>query len=67
MTPRLNTRFLGQILGKTEDGVTQYLGVKYANLKHRLADAELIENRVGDALDATKDGFVQTSIAGFQL
>ncbi|KAJ5812667.1 carboxylesterase [Penicillium riverlandense] len=56
MTSILNTRFLGQTLGRTEDGVTQYLGVKYANLKHRLADAELIENRVGDGLDATKDG-----------
>lgn len=58
MTSRLSTRFLGQIIGRTEDGVTQYLGVKYANLKNRLADAEPIENRDGDALDATNDGFV---------
>ncbi|KAL1852578.1 hypothetical protein Plec18170_005709 [Paecilomyces lecythidis] len=52
----LKTTSLGEIRGKTVDGVTQYLGVKYASLKNRLANAELVEVRDGDVLDATKDG-----------
>ncbi|KAJ9288700.1 hypothetical protein DTO021C3_3729 [Paecilomyces variotii] len=52
----LRTTSLGEIRGKTADGVTQYLGVKYASLRNRLADAELVETREGDILDATKDG-----------
>lgn len=35
--------------------MVQYLGVKYATLKSRLADAELVERREG-VLDATRDG-----------
>lgn len=52
----IKTTSLGEIRGKTVDGISQYLGVKYASLKNRLADAELIEKRDGDILDATKDG-----------
>ncbi|KAJ6133836.1 hypothetical protein N7523_000158 [Penicillium sp. IBT 18751x] len=56
MTTILKTRSLGDIRGKCEGGVTQFLGIKYANLKDRFADAELIEERKGDILDALTDG-----------
>ena len=56
MTATIKTSSLGLIRGKVEDGVVQYLGVTYATLKDRLADAELIIAREGDILDATKDG-----------
>lgn len=56
MAALLNTTALGKVQGTTKDGVTQYLGIKYATLKNRLADAELIAERDGDVLDATKDG-----------
>ncbi|KAJ5894816.1 hypothetical protein N7495_006507 [Penicillium taxi] len=41
--------------GKTADRVTQYLGIKYANLKDRFASAELITSQNG-IFDATTDG-----------
>jgi hypothetical protein len=56
MTTTLATRSFGDIRGKTGEGVTQFLGIKYANLNNRLADAELIEERKGDVIDATTDG-----------
>jgi carboxylesterase type B len=56
MASTLKTTFLGEIRGKTENGVTKYLGIKYANLKNRLADAELIEQSLEAAIDATNDG-----------
>ncbi|KAL2222273.1 putative carboxylesterase [Thermoascus aurantiacus ATCC 26904] len=56
MTTILKTTSLGEIRGKVADGVVQYLGIKYASLRNRFADAELIEKRDGDVLDATKDG-----------
>lgn len=56
MTTVLTTASLGDIRGKTGEGVTQFLGIKYANLKDRFADAELVEQRTGGVLDATTDG-----------
>ncbi|RJE26204.1 Carboxylesterase [Aspergillus sclerotialis] len=57
MTSVLKTTSLGEIRGKHDDGVVQYLGLKYASLKNRLADAELVDSRKdGSVLDATKDG-----------
>ena len=58
MTTPLQTTHLGQIQGKTVDGVTHYLGLKYASLRNRLADAELVVSRAAEdgVLDATKDG-----------
>lgn len=57
MASVLKTTSLGEIRGKHDDGVVQYLGVKYATLKNRLADAEIIDTRKDDGiLDATKDG-----------
>lgn len=56
MVSVLHTSSLGDLRGKDHDGVVQYLGLQYATLKNRLADAELVEGRNGDVLDATKDG-----------
>jgi hypothetical protein len=61
MTSILKTTSLGEIRGKTVDGVVNYLGIKYASLRDRLAEAELVERRDGDVLDATKDGSVLDS------
>ncbi|KAJ5982992.1 hypothetical protein N7481_005091 [Penicillium waksmanii] len=56
MTTILKTEALGDIRGKSDGIVSQFLGIQYATLKNRLADAELIEQRHGDILDATRDG-----------
>lgn len=55
-TTTLTTTALGQICGLNKAGVTQYLGIKYASLTDRLADAQLVASRHGDVLDATRDG-----------
>ncbi|RAH50329.1 putative carboxylesterase [Aspergillus brunneoviolaceus CBS 621.78] len=52
----LLTQNLGKIRGRDSNKVTQFLGIKYATLSDRLADAQLIETRDGEVLDATKDG-----------
>ncbi|EED13169.1 carboxylesterase, putative [Talaromyces stipitatus ATCC 10500] len=58
MTALLQTTYLGQVQGKNIDGVTHYRGIKYASLRNRLADAELITSRSPNngILDATKYG-----------
>jgi carboxylesterase type B len=56
MVTLLQTQQLGVIQGKNCDGVTQYLGIKYATLKNRLADAVLYERNSDGVLDATNDG-----------
>lgn len=58
MTALLETTHLGQVQGKSVEGVTHYRGIKYASLKNKLADAELITSREpgNGILDATKDG-----------
>ncbi|KAE8376990.1 Alpha/Beta hydrolase protein [Aspergillus bertholletiae] len=55
-TTTIQTKHLGQIRGRTTEGVTQFLGIKYATLENRLADAQLVEKRDGSILDAIKDG-----------
>ncbi|RDW76746.1 putative carboxylesterase [Aspergillus mulundensis] len=61
MAATLQTANLGTIHGKSSDGVTQYLGIKYATLEDRLADAVPINSREG-ALDATRDGPTAVSL-----
>lgn len=56
MTTVFQIKSLGEIRGKDHDGAVQFLGIKYATLKNRFADAVLIERRDGDVLDATKEG-----------
>ncbi|KAL4963609.1 putative carboxylesterase [Aspergillus stella-maris] len=62
MAATLQTTNLGTIQGKSNEGVTQYLGVPYAILKDRLADAILVESRDGSVLDATTDGPTAVSL-----
>ncbi|KAL4935061.1 hypothetical protein BDV06DRAFT_139004 [Aspergillus oleicola] len=62
MAATLQTKNLGTIQGKSNEGVTQYLGIKYATLKNRLADAILVESRDSDVLDATTDGPTAVSL-----
>jgi hypothetical protein len=57
MATILQRRLLGEVRGNTHDGVSQFLGIQYATLKDRFADAELIEQREGSILDASKDGY----------
>lgn len=58
MTAKITTSALGEIQGRVVDGVVHYLGIQYATLKNRLADAELVTSRPAGSgvLDATKDG-----------
>ncbi|KAJ6096396.1 hypothetical protein N7486_007142 [Penicillium sp. IBT 16267x] len=58
----LKTSKLGDIRGREVDGIIQYLGIQYATLKNRFADAELIEDRTGGVLDATSDGPLTLSL-----
>ncbi|KAF1842781.1 alpha/beta-hydrolase [Cucurbitaria berberidis CBS 394.84] len=47
---------LGELKGNVGDGTVQFLGLKYANLKNRLAAAELVEGYGSGAIDASKYG-----------
>lgn len=47
---------IGEFKGIKGDGVTQYLGIKYANLKDQLAVPELVKHYSSDIVDATKFG-----------
>ncbi|KAL3463902.1 Alpha/Beta hydrolase protein [Aspergillus heterothallicus] len=62
MATLLQTQQLGAIQGKSNDEVTQYLGIKYATLSDRLADAVLYEGHGDGVLDATKDGPTAVSL-----
>ena len=55
----LKTNF-GEFKGKAGDGVVQYLGVKFATLKDRLATPVEIENYGLDVVDATQLGYAGT-------
>lgn len=52
---------LGKIQGKSSNGVTQYLGIKYGYLKDRFAEATMAEPTA--TTDATKIGSVHYSQA----
>lgn len=56
----LKTNF-GEFKGKAGDGVVQYLGVKYATLKDRLATPVEIESYGSDVVDATQFGYVDSN------
>lgn len=47
---------LGELHGNSVDGAVQFLGLKYATLKNRLANAELLESYRSGVTDATKFG-----------
>jgi hypothetical protein len=56
MSTSLQHSELGELKGNIIDGVAQFLGLKYATLKNRLATAELLSNYGQEPTDATKYG-----------
>lgn len=49
---------LGEVQGNIKSGTAQFLGLKYATLKNRLATAEIAQNDGTGVIDATKFGYV---------
>ncbi|KAF1937900.1 alpha/beta-hydrolase [Clathrospora elynae] len=47
---------LGELKGKSMDGSVQFLGLKYASLKNRLATAEFVDSYGSETTDATRYG-----------
>ncbi|OAL44019.1 carboxylesteras-like protein [Pyrenochaeta sp. DS3sAY3a] len=47
---------LGEVKGNIKSGTAQFLGLKYATLKNRLATAEIAQNDGTGVIDATKFG-----------
>jgi hypothetical protein len=56
MSTSLQHSELGGLKGNIIDGIVQFLGLKYATLKDRLASAELLSNYGREPTDATKYG-----------
>ena len=57
MAAKLFHPSLGEIHGRQEDGVTQFLGIKYASLKDKFAPSEVYEHSKGNGVvDGTKLG-----------
>ncbi|OOQ91322.1 putative carboxylesterase [Penicillium brasilianum] len=52
----LSTTYLGEIRGETDGNVEEYLGIPYATLRNRWADAVLVSDREGPVLDVTNYG-----------
>jgi carboxylesterase type B len=52
---------LGTVHGKHVDGVAQFLGIKYASLKDRLAPPDLVDEYPLRTVDATNLGCVSQS------
>ncbi|KIW10037.1 hypothetical protein PV08_11813 [Exophiala spinifera] len=55
MTSTLNHPTLGEITGRDGDGVTQFLGVQYATLENRFAEAQ-VKSSYSTPLNATAHG-----------
>ena len=58
MAGLVRTSSFGVVQGVKANGVTAFLGIKYATLKNRFAEPEIIERRIEGVLDATQDGWV---------
>lgn len=56
MSVILNHSQLGDLKGNVVDGTAQFLGLKYATLKNRLARAEIVGNYGSGQTDATRYG-----------
>ena len=52
---------IGNIQGRYNKGVIQYLGIQYASLKNRFADPEVVNYSGHEWLHATKHGYVCVS------
>ena len=49
---------IGEIKGKVVDGTVQFLGLKYASLKDRLAPPQLVTSYGVGTINASKHGYV---------
>ena len=58
MSATLKHTELGELKGNVVDGSAQFLGLKYATLKNRLAPAELLDSYGSAPPDATSFGCV---------
>jgi hypothetical protein len=58
MSATLKHEHLGELKGNSVDGAVQFLGLKYATLKNRLATAELVDSYGSGITDATRYGSV---------
>ena len=58
MAATLKHTQLGELKGNSVDGTVQFLGLKYASLKNRLATAEIVNSYGSGITDATKYGSV---------
>jgi len=56
MSASLKHAELGELKGNVVDGTAQFLGLKYATLKNRLAPAELVDSYESGSTDASKYG-----------
>lgn len=59
MSATLKHEHLGELKGKTVDDAVQFLGLKYASIKDRLAAPQLVDSYGSGAIDATKFGYVK--------
>jgi hypothetical protein len=59
MSATLKHQNLGELEGKAVDGAVQFLGLKYASLKDRLAAPHLVDSYGSGTTDATKFGYVR--------
>jgi carboxylesterase type B len=58
MSATLTHEHLGELKGKAVEGAVQFLGLKYASIKDRLAAPQLVESYGSGTTDATKFGYV---------
>lgn len=56
LPPPLHHASIGHIQGVYRKGAVQYLGLRYATLAHRFADAEVASYSGHDTMDATRHG-----------
>jgi hypothetical protein len=61
MSATLKHAQLGELEGNSVDGAVQFLGLKYASLRNRLAAADIVENYGIGSIDATKYGLVMNN------
>jgi hypothetical protein len=58
MATRVTHTPFGDFIGKVDQGVAQYLGIKYALLKDRLSVPEMVHEYGNEPVDATEYGLV---------
>jgi carboxylesterase type B len=59
MSATLEHEHLGELRGKTVESAVQFLGLKYASIKDRLAAPQLVDSYASGTTDATKFGYAR--------